>query len=63
VTTITHFAAPQFQLRSSYSTLRALTVIVVCAAIVGGFLFQVLSGPTPEQLRAAAESASILLGA
>jgi hypothetical protein len=63
MTTTTPSAAPQFQLRASHSALRALTVIVVCAAIVGGFLMQVLSGPTPGQLRAAAEAASIHLRA
>jgi hypothetical protein len=63
MTTTTHFAAPQFHLRSSHSALRALTVIVVCVAIIAGFLVQVVSGPRPDQLRAAAESASIVLGA
>lgn len=63
MTTTTHSAAPQFQLRRSHAALRALTVVVVCAAIVAGFLVQVQSGPTPEQLRTAAESASILLRA
>jgi len=63
MTTTTQSAAPQFQLRSSHSTLRALTVVVVCAAIVGGFVIQVLSGPTSEQLRTMAESASVLLRA
>ena len=61
--TTTHSAAPQFQLRSHFSALRALTVIVVCVALVGGFLLQVLSGPTLEQLRTASESASIHLRA
>jgi hypothetical protein len=63
MTTTTHSAAPQFQLRPSHSALRAVTVVVVCAAIIGGFLVQVLSGPTPEQLRTAAEPASIHLRA
>jgi len=63
MTTTTQSAAPQFQLRSSHSALRALTVIVLCAAVVSGFILQVLSGPTPGQLRAAAEPASIHLRA
>ena len=63
MTTTTHAATPLFQLRSSHSALRALTVIVLCAAVVGGFLLQILSGPTPEQLRAAAQTASIQLRA
>jgi len=61
MTTTTHSAAPQLQFRSRRSLLRDLAIVVVCAAIVIGFLVQVWSAPKPDQFRAAAEPASIHL--
>jgi hypothetical protein len=51
--------AERFQLRSTHSVLRGLTVVVVCAVVIGGFLVQVLSHPAPRELRTAAEPAAI----
>lgn len=56
-------AAPRFQFRSTHSVLRGLTVFVVCAAVIGGFIVQVLSRPTPTDLHTAAEPAAIHLRA
>lgn len=55
--------APTFRLRATHSTLRGLTVIVVCVAVIVGFLVQVLKGPSPQELRTAAEPAAIHLRA
>jgi hypothetical protein len=54
-------AAPHFQFRSTHSVLRGLTVFVVCAAVIGGFIVQVLSRPAPADLHTAAEPAAIHL--
>ncbi len=62
MTTTTHIA-PRFRLRSTHSALRGLTVIVLCAAVIGGFIVQVLKGPSPQELRTAAEPAALHLGA
>jgi len=62
MTTVTH-SAPKFHLRSTHSALRALTVIVLCAAVIGGFIVQVLKGPSLQDLRTAAEPTAIHLRA
>jgi hypothetical protein len=63
MTNTSHAAAPQFRLRSTHAVLRGLAVIVVCVAVIGGFIAQVQSRSAPEHLRTTAEPTAIHLGA
>jgi hypothetical protein len=51
-------AAPQFRL-SPAATFRALALVLVCVAMMGGFLLQVWRAPAPEPVRAAAAPAAL----
>lgn len=49
MTTPTASAAPQFQVRSRHSALRAVLIAVLCSALAGTFIAEVWNTPGASQ--------------